>query len=98
MVTRKPVTHLAAVDEAVEAMATGTEHRAHVEACRSLAARCDFEIAEGYGFDDKLWREYRLALKALREAVTSGSDDDDDLEREFREAEERRRASMGNPA
>ena len=69
-----------ALEEQVEALATGREHRALVEVCRGLADRVDAEE----GFDDALWREYRLNLKALREAVSGGGDDTFDLVAELR--------------
>lgn len=72
-----------ALEIQVEAMATGREHRALIEACRSLADRVD----RARGFDDKAWREYRLALKELREAVVDGgTDPDGDIAGELRDA------------
>lgn len=65
----------AALEEQIEAMATGREHRALVESCRQLADQVDRSIARG-GFSDKAWREYRLSLRALREAVADGGDGD----------------------
>lgn len=63
-----------AFEEAIRAMATGPEHSAEIQACRHLADRVDEVIARG-GFDDKAWREYRLALRSLREAVADGDTD-----------------------
>ena len=62
-----------ALDRQVEAMATGPEHSALIEACRQLADTVD----RADGFDDKLWREYRLALTLLQGGlVDDGSGDD----------------------
>lgn len=61
----------AALEEQIDAMATGREHRALVESCRVLADVVDaLEV-----FDDKAWREYRLALAALREATGDNAPD-----------------------
>lgn len=68
-----------ALEQQVEAMATGREHRALVEACRAIADRIDELEARG-GFPDKAWREYRLALKELREAVTDDGSSSDSIE------------------
>lgn len=72
-----------ALEEQVEAMATGQEHRALVEAARSLADRVD-GLVEMDIFDDKAWREYRLALTSLREAVGDGGSSEDDIVAELR--------------
>lgn len=56
-------------------MATGREHRALVEACRGLADRLDVLEAAG-AWDDKAWREYRLALVELTKAVVNVSGTD----------------------
>ena len=61
----------AALETQVEAMATGPEHRALIQSCRTLADHVD---SLDY-FDDKAWREYRLALDALMEAVDDGGPD-----------------------
>lgn len=57
----------AALEEQLKAMATGQEHRALAAACRHLADIVDALPA----FDDKAWREYRLALEALGKAVNT---------------------------
>jgi len=81
----------AGLERTIAALATGLEHSALVEACRSLADRVD--LIEGMGgFDDKAWREYRLALTGLMEA---SSGDDSGLDREIAEL---RSASMGHPS
>lgn len=73
-----------ALEEQIEAMATGQEHRALVEAARSLADQVD----GAEFFDDKAWREYRLALTSLREAIgDGGSDSFDDLTQKLRGAQ-----------
>lgn len=59
---------------------SGAEFAALVEACRSLATRIDATAR----FDDKLWREYRLALAGLMGAVRDGrSDEYDAISTEF---------------
>jgi len=63
-----------ALEVAIRALATGPEHAAEVQACRHLADQVDEVLARG-GFDEKAWREYRLALKSLREAVADGDSD-----------------------
>lgn len=70
--------HRAAVDKMVEALATRQEDAALVELCRGLAD----ELDRADGFDDRLWREYRFALKALLERASGGSSDgiDDELQ------------------
>lgn len=73
MVTRKHGQHRQAVDAMVAALTTGQEHGALIESCRSLADLVDTDPA----FDDKLWREYRLALKALMDRMPDGAKDDD---------------------
>lgn len=74
MVTRKRKgQHRQAVDAMVEALATGQEHGALIESCRSLAVLVDAVPA----FDDKLWREYRLALKALMDRMPDAASSDD---------------------
>lgn len=77
-----------ALERSLTAMATGPEHAALVELCRSLADTVD---AAGY-FDDKLWREYRMALRSLMERATGGSADDFDAEFDAL------RTSVGDPA
>ena len=69
--------------EAVErtlALVGGLESAsAEVEAVRMLAAELD--LAPG---DTDLWREYRLALKALREVLGSNdAESSEDLDSEF---------------
>ena len=73
------MTNREAFDEQAEAMATGAEHRALVTACRHLASWCDEEPG-----NDKAWREYRLALRLLEEAVSDGGSDAFDLVSELR--------------
>ena len=63
--------HRVALEKQIEAMATRIEHRALVESCRALADLVDSLDC----FDALVWREYRLALKALGEAVTDGGSD-----------------------
>ena len=63
--------HVAALVVQVEAMATGREHRALVAVVKDLAALLDASDA----FDDKLFREYRLALKDLEEVCSGDSTD-----------------------
>lgn len=66
---------LLALDASVEAMATGPEHGALVALCRSLASSMDVSAGvwcsecERGGWDERLWREYRLALDQLMKAV-----------------------------
>jgi len=81
------MTHVEAVEMMVEALATGPEHAALIEACRALARTVDES-----GFDDRLWREYRLALKALMDGASGGSDDGDAFDEEFK----RMRAAVGD--
>lgn len=62
-------------------MATGPEHRALVQSARSLAAVVDRHEANDH-FDDRVWREYRLALRRLDEVTADdagGSDSLDEL-------------------
>lgn len=90
MVARKRKgTHRAAVDAMVAALTTGQEHGALIESCRSLADHID----SWPEFDDKLWREYRLALKALMDRMPDGAKDDD-FDAEF----ESLRTKVGNSA
>lgn len=90
MVTRrKRGGHRVAVDQMVEALATGPQHAALVEACRSLADAVD-AVTE---FDDRLWREYRFTLRALLERASGGSHNDD-FDAEF----ESLRTEVGNSA
>lgn len=57
-----------AVELALRSMTTGPEHAAMVQSVRALAARLDY--LDGVGaFDDKAWREYRLAWSVLWEAT-----------------------------
>lgn len=80
MVKRKPpvvvLPHRASLERTVAAIVTGPEHSAMVELCRSLADSVDAAVA----FDDKLWREYRMALRALMDRTSGGSSDDFDAE------------------
>lgn len=73
MVKRKPGQHREAVDCTVAALATGPEHAALVESCRALAD----ELDQSLEFDEHMWREYRLALKALMDRMPDGGSDDD---------------------
>ena len=57
--------HVDALARQVEAMATGPEHAAFIRYALGLARLID---ASGV-FDEKLWREYRLSLRALQESV-----------------------------
>ena len=63
--------HVAALVVQVEAMATGREHRALVAVVSDLAALLDASDV----FDDKMFREYRLALKDLEEVCSGDSSD-----------------------
>ena len=63
--------HVAALVVQVEAMATGREHRALVAVLSDLAVLLDASDV----FDDKLFREYRLALKDLEEVCSGDSSD-----------------------
>lgn len=67
-------THLlrSSLDRQIAALATGEEHAGLVELCRSLADVLD---AAGEVPDDKLVREYRLALSLLSD-LASGPDGD----------------------
>ena len=73
----------------VAALPTGPEHAALIAACQTLADQLDAAEA----FDDKLWREYRLALKALMERAAGGTEDDD-FDAEF----DSLRTEVGNTA
>lgn len=64
----------AALELAVSALATARQHEALVESCRGLADVLDM-LSAGGRFDDRAWREYRLALKALMGATSSDADD-----------------------
>lgn len=76
-----------AVERQVEALATGAEHSALVEACRQLADQIDASDS----VDDKLWREYRLALTLLMgETRPDGGGDGDP----WAELEKRLRATV----
>lgn len=96
MVTRKKPLEAfgrqrSALEATIAALPTGVEHAAHVETCRGLADLLDsLPLA---AFDDKLWREYRLALRALFDGATGGPDDDD-FDAEF----DALRAQMGDSA
>jgi hypothetical protein len=68
-----PGPNRAALEIQIEAMATGREHRAQLQACRALADQVDAMRV----YDEKVWREYRLALRDLREAVADGGTDPD---------------------
>ena len=78
--------HRASLERSLSALAVYDEHAALVESARSLAVAID----EADTFDDKLRREYRLALDALMEAGSGGVDE---LELEA----ERLRATVGHP-
>lgn len=86
MVKRKIGPHRTAVDRAVEALATGPEHAALVESCRALADELDQTLE----FDERLWREYRFALKALMERASGDNDGD------FRSELEAMRTEVGD--
>ncbi len=58
------------LDEQIRTMHIGTERAAAVALCRKLADRLDSR-----GLNDKLLREYRLALRLLTDDVVSGSGD-----------------------
>jgi hypothetical protein len=60
----------------VAALVIGPQDAALVESCRALAS----ELDRGVEFDDRLWREYRFALRALLERASGGSSDDFDAE------------------
>lgn len=76
-----PARLIEATERAIGAMATSEEHAAHVQSLRMLAIRLD-DVFDAGEFDDKAWREYRLALASLREATSGGGSDpyDDFLE------------------
>lgn len=79
----------AALEAAVAALVTGPQHAALIESCRAIA-----DFIDGCPvFDDKAWREYRLALKALYDHATGGGDEDD-FDREFDEL----RTTVGDAA
>ena len=61
----------AALETAVGQMATGPHHAALVELCRTLADTID----SADEFDDKAFREYRMALAKLMEAAGGGVDE-----------------------
>ena len=58
------MTHLEAVDAALDALGRPAEATADIELARGLAQRVDANP-----LDKDLWREYRMALGALREAI-----------------------------
>ena len=63
-----------ALEGALEALATGPEHDAIVQVCRTLADVVD-AAADSGKFNHNASREYRLALETLMEATAhSGSD------------------------
>lgn len=73
-----------AVDELVEALPPDSKVAAvmpFIEAVRTLAEIVDSHLP---GFDDKAWREYRLALRALREETSDGGSDQFDIVTELR--------------
>lgn len=71
----KPPTLLAAVDSTLSTLGTLDAFLAEVTAVRMLAGALDARPG-----DKDLWREFRLALKALREVVNaSGSGEDEGL-------------------
>lgn len=76
----------AALERAIAALDPDDAAAAVVEAARSLASAVDAD-----GLNDALWREYRYALAALREACAGGGDDE--LENVF----EAVRAAVRNP-
>lgn len=66
----KPVGNLAALELTLRALNPNDEAAAVVEAARSLASAVDADKS-----NDALWREYRFALVALREACSNGDED-----------------------
>ena len=60
-----------ALETAVGQMATGPHHAALIELCRTLADTID----RADEFDDKAFREYRMALGKLMEAAGGGVDE-----------------------
>ena len=62
---------MAALVVQVAAMATRREHRALIAVLKDLAVLLDVSDV----FDDKLFREYRLALKDLEEVCSGDSID-----------------------
>ena len=61
----------AALETALTALATSREHEALIQSCRGLA-----DVLDRLGsFDDRVWREYRLALKILMGTTSSDADD-----------------------
>lgn len=60
-----------ALERTVRALAVGEEHTALIESARGLADRVDV----GGDFDERLQREYRMALAALMEAGSGGADE-----------------------
>lgn len=62
------MSNLSAVDRMLESVGSSDDFAAEVELARGLAGQVDLNPD-----DANLWREYRMALKALREAM-SGDD------------------------
>lgn len=75
-----------ALERTVAVLAPGDDAAAVVEAARSLAGAVDSDP-----LNDALWREYRYALAALREACANGGDD------ELEDAFDAVRAAVRNP-
>lgn len=71
----------AALESSIQHLATGPQHEALIEHCRSLADLMDLSQrsicpeCERFAYDDKVIREYRLALGVLYRAT--GGDDGD---------------------
>ena len=81
-----------ALEVQITAMQAASEHAALVESCRQLADVVDAQVANSI-FDDKAWREYRLALAELGKAVNAG-----DGSQSFQEFQASLRASIPDPA
>lgn len=71
MVARKRGYLRRGLDEQIRFMHLAADHAAAVALCRKLADRLD-----GRGLNDKLLREYRLALRLLTDATAAGAGDD----------------------
>ncbi len=71
MATKRQGANRKALEVSLTALAVYDEHKALVESARSLADMVDASDV----FDDKLWREYRLALVNLMDAGSGGVDE-----------------------
>lgn len=67
---RKGVVRLA-LERSVRSLAVGAEHAVLVESCRRLADEVDGMVV----FDDRVFREFRLAVGVLMEATADGGSD-----------------------